>query len=182
MNYPTATVFLKDGSRCTIRRAAVSDAEALIRHLKVTAEETTFLLKEPEEITLTVPEEKKFIMDRENDPASLMLVAEDEEGICGLCSLMPAGPYARVAHRCTVSIALLQRATGKALGRKMMEALLSAAHSYGYTQAELEVLEDNDMAIRLYSRLGFLPYGTRPAAMKYKDGSTKSEILMYKLL
>ena len=182
MNFTLQTQILKDGSVATIRKAAVEDAAALIEHLKTTAAETTYLLKEPEEITLTLPEEKKFIMDMENRDNALLLVAEDAEGICGLCSLNPAGPYARVSHRGTVAIALAQRTVGKGLGKKMMEALIDVARNIGYAQLELEVVEDNDRAIRLYAALSFLPYGKRPDAMKYKDGSTKSEILMYKTL
>ena len=44
------------------------------------------------------------------------------------------------------------------------------------------MVEGNDTAIALYKKLGFVPYGTRPNTMKYKDGSFRNEILMYKEL
>ncbi len=182
MNFTSITVACKDGTSCLLRRPTASDAAALIRLLKITAEESYFLLKEPEEITLTVAEEEAFLTAREDDESALMLIAEDTEGICGICSLTPIAPYRRVSHRCNVSIALLQRASGKGLGRAMLTTLLAAGKAYGYRQAELEVVEGNTSALALYQKLGFVPYGTRPDAMQYKDGTLRNEILMQKML
>lgn len=182
MNYTQKEITLKDGSVCTLRCPEIKDAAALIELLKVTSAETPFLLREPEEITLTVEEEKAFLAARADDKGTLMLLSEDEEGITGLCSLTPAGPHLRVAHRSTVAISLISRAWGKGLGTAMLRELLSFAKEYGYKQAELEVVEGNDTAIALYKKLGFVPYGTRPNTMKYKDGSFRNEILMYKEL
>lgn len=49
---------LKDNRVCTLRSAAVSDAAAMIEFLRISNEETYFLLRYSEEITLTEDEEK----------------------------------------------------------------------------------------------------------------------------
>ena len=50
-----------DGTELRLRNAREEDAEMLIDYLKQTCGETRFLVKEPEEITLTIEQEKNFI-------------------------------------------------------------------------------------------------------------------------
>lgn len=38
----------------TLRSAETEDAEALLRYIKITAGETPFLIREPDEVTLTL--------------------------------------------------------------------------------------------------------------------------------
>lgn len=60
--------------------------------------------------------------------------------------------------------------------------MLRIAKACDYEQVELEVVESNECGIQLYQKMGFQKYGKRPSAMRYKDGSYISEILMYKSL
>ena len=60
--------------------------------------------------------------------------------------------------------------------------MLHITKANNYEQVELEVVESNERGIRLYKKMGFEVYGKRPCAMRYKDGSYISEILMYKSL
>ena len=52
MKYGPVFVKDKNGREIVLRSAEVTDAESLIRYLKITAGETPFLTREPEEITL----------------------------------------------------------------------------------------------------------------------------------
>ena len=47
----------------------------LIDYLKQTCGETRFLVKEPEEITLTIEQEKNFIRNQNESEGNLMLLA-----------------------------------------------------------------------------------------------------------
>ena len=58
-----------------LRSAEVSDAEALIEYLKVTTAETPFLIREPDEVTITLEQEERFIESRIEAEKELMLVA-----------------------------------------------------------------------------------------------------------
>ncbi len=182
MKFTSKEVILKDGRRCILRSACEKDAKNLLEYLKITAEETHFLTREPEEITMTLEQEKEFIQKREDAPRELLLIAEMDGRHVGNCSIMQVGSFMRYAHRCSLGIALYQEFCGLGIGRIMMEEVLKAARECGYEQVELEVVADNVVAVELYQKLGFEIYGTYEHNMKYKDGSYADVYLMKKEL
>ncbi len=172
----------KNGDEVEFRSARVEDAGALINYMKVTTAETPYLIREPEEVSLTIDDERSFIQGRIDAPKELMLVAFINEKHVGNCSLMSLAGYKRYAHRCDIAIALYKEFWGRGIGRKMLEIVLDAAQNIGYEQAELEVIAGNTGAIALYEKLGFKKYGTFPDNMKYKDGSYEDAYWMMKKL
>ena len=172
----------KLGRTIILRNAEISDAGDLIEYLKITTSETPYLIREPEEVTITLEQEKKFIENKISDERELMLVATLEGKHIGNCSLMGIAPYKRYAHRCEVAIALYQEYCGCGIGKVMMETILEVAKSVGYEQAELEVIADNKSAIELYKKLGFEKYGSFPNNMKYSDGTYADADWMMKKL
>lgn len=171
MKFGPITVKDKLGRDVVLRNAEASDAEDLINYLKVTTAETPYLIREPEEVTLTAEQEKNFIEGRINAERELMLVATIDGKHIGNCSLMGIGSYKRYRHRCDVAIALYQEYCGAGIGRIMLTTVLDVAKKCGYEQAELEVIAENDKAISLYEKLGFKKYGEFPDNMKYADGT-----------
>ena len=171
MHYTEKPIPLKDGSYATLRSAREEDAAQLLQYLKVTASETSFLIREPEEVTMTLEKEKAFIKKVEDGERELMLLAFVDGRHAGNCSMTPAGSFLRYRHRCVVAIALYQEFWGLGLGRQMLETVLKEAKNCGFEQAELEVADGNDRAIALYESLGFRRFGTLPQNMKYEDGS-----------
>lgn len=165
-----------------LRSAEVSDAEALIEYLKITTSETPFLIREPEEVTITLEQETRFIESKIKAERELMLVATIDGKHIGNCSLMSLAPYKRYAHRCDVAIALYQEYCGCGIGKAMIQTVLDVAKNLGYEQAELEVIADNKNAIAMYESLGFEKYGTFPNNMKYSDGTYADAYWMMKRL
>lgn len=96
-----------DGTELRLRNAREEDAEMLIDYLKQTCGETRFLVKEPEEITLTIEQEKNFIRNQNESEGNLMLLAFLNGKYIGNCSLMGNAP-SRYRHRASVGIALFQ--------------------------------------------------------------------------
>ena len=85
MIYEPREITCRDGRSCILRSAAVTDANDLIRYLKVTAGETPFLIREPDEISLTPEQEEHFIEGIVKEPRELMLigtVAGEHVGNC----------------------------------------------------------------------------------------------------
>ena len=74
MIYEPREITCRDGRSCILRCAAVTDANDLIRYLKVTAGETPFLIREPDEISLTPEQEEHFIEGIVKEPRELMLI------------------------------------------------------------------------------------------------------------
>lgn len=165
-------VYFKDklGREVVLRSAEESDAAALIDYLKITTTETPYLIREPDEVTLTLEQEIGFINSKNDAEGELLLVAVIDGKLVGNCSLMKISPQKRLKHRCGVAIALYKDYCGCGIGKVMMKTLLDVAKTVGYEQAELEVVSDNKAAIALYKNLGFEKYGTLPNNMKYSDG------------
>lgn len=159
-----------NGHELLLRNAKEEDAEMLIAFLKQACGETRFLVKEPEEITLTLEEEQKFIKYQNESKVNLMLLGFLDGEYVGNCSLM-GNDNSRYRHRTGMSIALYQKYTNMGIGKQMIETLLKIAKEKGIEQIELEVVCDNERAIALYKKMGFEIFGTFPKKMKYKDGT-----------
>lgn len=176
------TIKDKLGRDVLLRAAKTEDASDLIKYLKATSAETPFLIREPDEITITLEKEESFIRDKIDSERELMLLAFVDGKHVGNCSLMSLAPYKRYQHRCEVAIALYKEYWGLGIGKAMLETVLKVAASLGYEQAELEVVAENESAISLYEKLGFKKYGTFPDNMKYPDGSYRDAYWMMKKL
>jgi len=182
MNFESVQFRDKFGREVLLRKAETADADALIEYLRITSAETPYLIREPDEITITPEQEKAFIERKAEDERELLLVAFIDGKHIGNCSLMSIAPYKRYAHRCGIAIALYQEYCGCGIGRKMMQAVLDAAKEAGYEQAELEVISDNQRAIALYRSLGFEKYGPFPGNVRYSDGTYADADWMMKKL
>ena len=176
------TIKNKKGNGIILRSAEENDAGNLIDFLKITAAETPFLIREPDEITLSLKQEQAFIKSKKDSENELLLIAEIGGRHIGNCSLMSIGEYKRYRHRCNIAIALYKEYSGLGIGKAMLETVLDIAQKVGYEQAELEVIADNKPAIALYEKLGFKIYGTFPNNMKYEDGSYADSYWMMKKL
>jgi len=182
MRFEPIEVKDKKGRTIVLRNAEISDSADLIRYLKTTTAETPYLIREPDEVTLTIEQEEAFINRCIDAKRELMLIATLDGEHIGNCSLMSAGPYRRYSHRCDIAIALYQKFCGAGIGEIMLRTVLDVAKNIGYEQAELEVIADNTAAIALYEKLDFKEYGRFPHNMKYSDGSYTDAIWMMKPL
>jgi RimJ/RimL family protein N-acetyltransferase len=182
MRFDTLEVKDKTGQTIVLRNAEESDAEDLIKYLRITTGETPFLIREPDEVKLTLEDEKRFIHRCIEAERDLMLIATINGKHVGNCSLMSIGSYKRYAHRCEVAIALYQEYCGRGIGKIMMKTILDIARNLGYEQAELEVVAGNERAISLYKNLGFEKYGVFPNNMKYANGQYADSYWMMKKL
>ncbi len=175
-------VTLKDGTNCMLRPPLPEDAEQFLSYLKATASETLFMMRYPEEVTLTVEEERDFLEKKYNDPRGGYLSAWIDGKLIGNASFYPVGPHLKVLHRAAFGIAILQDYWGRGLGEALLNEIIRTAKSAGYEQLELEVVADNLRGFALYEKCGFVRYGTRPNAFRYKDGGYSDEHLMVRSL
>lgn len=175
-------IILKNGKTCILRNAQPEDAKQLVEYLKITAAETDYLLKYPEEVKLSVEQEKEFLESFAESQRNLMIIAEVDGEVAGNCSFSEVGGKRKIRHRCSIGIAIYKKFWGLGIGRKLMLLLLEKAKECGYEQAELEVVSRNGRAISLYEKIGFIRVGEMPNAMKHKDGSYDSNIIMVKQL
>ena len=164
-----------------LRTASEEDAKLLIDYLKRVCAESRYLLKEPEEVTMTLEQETAFIQNTNASGNKLLLLGFLDGNYVGNCSITGMDTV-RHLHRASVGIALFQKYTGMGIGRAMLEKLIAVAKETGFEQVELEVVAENERAIRLYKNMGFEIYGTFPHSMKYKDGTYADAYWMMKKL
>lgn len=182
MVFEEKKINLKDGRICILRSVAAKDAENMIAYLRMVSSETTFLLRNEDEVTYTVEAEEELLENKRNDPREIMMVAEVEGVIAGNCGIASNGNLRRVYHRCGFAIALKEAYWNMGIGSAMMEYALTLAKEMEYEQVELEVVDGNERAKRLYERFGFQETGKNIRAFKYDDGSYRDEYKMVKFL
>lgn len=182
MIFEEKKVNLKDGRTCTLRSVEARDAEDMIEYLRIVSLETPFLLRNEDEVTYTVEAEKQLLENKRNNPREIMMVAEVEGIIAGNCGIVSNGNLRRVYHRCGFAIALKEHYWHIGIGSAMMEYAFYLANKMGYEQVELEVVDGNNRAKRLYERFGFRETGKNFRALKYDDGSYRDEYKMVKIL
>jgi GNAT superfamily N-acetyltransferase len=110
-----------------------------------------------------------------------LLVAEDDEGICGTVQLILAQPDNQ-PHRADLSKMLVhRRARRRGLGKALMRAAEATAVDCGKTLLVLDAVTDGD-AFRLYSRLGWVRVGDVPDFALWPEGGYCSTTFFYRSL
>lgn len=162
---------LKSGLVVTFSSAEVDDAEEFLSFMKQIYGESDYLLRYPEEFQLTEEDEIKYISSQRSADRMLLLTAKDESGrILGTAQAAPVSSAMKTYHRAECAVSVLKEYNGLGIGSELMKTLLMNIHGLGYTQLELEVIDGNIRAERLYQKLGFKRTGTTPNAFKLKDG------------
>lgn len=182
MIFEEKRITLKDGRTCTLRAADAPDAAAMIDCLRTVSGETPFLARNADEVAYTLEAEASILTGKRSNPREFMMVAEVDGVIAGNCGVGSKGGRRRVVHRCGFGIALKAAYWHLGIGSAMMAYAISLAKAMSYEQMELEVVDGNDRAMRLYEHFGFRTTGTNPRALKYDDGSYRDEHQMVKLL
>lgn len=86
------------------------------------------------------------------------LVALDGGEVIGWCDIRRHF-FPSHAHRGSLGMGLLPAFREKGLGRRLIEAAISAAREAGMIRIEFGVHADNPRAIRLYEKVGFVREG-----------------------
>lgn len=181
MLYPTRTITLKNGKEAVFRSPRKEDAAELLAYLRQTAEETDFVLRYPEEVTMTLEQEETFIERINQSANNYMIICLVDGKHAGNCS-MQFHDKIKVRHRGEVAIALTREFWGMGIGTMMFEEMIRLAREYGASQLELGMVAGNERGLALYRKMGFQEYGELPNAFRMKDGTMRSEILMVRNL
>ena len=172
-----------DTSPVHIRRATVADAAAFARimgHPAVLAN----LMQLP--YTDAAQWAARLADTLAPGKPDLLLVAErpDQHGdpqVVATAGLHPAGTALRRRHVMTLGISVAVEAQGQGVGLALMQALCHWADHWGQVlRLELTVFADNQRAIRLYERCGFVLEGTH-TGYALRDGHYADSLSMARL-
>lgn len=170
---------LRDGRKALIRSPKDEDIPGMLDYLRVSAGETEFILRYPEECGKYTPEGEKALFDRVNAADNeAMLVCLVEGKVAGNCQVAWSKGI-KTKHRASVAIALLREYWGNGIGTRMFEELIRIAESNpDILQMELDFVEGNTRARALYEKMGFRITGVRPNAIRLKSGKLLNEYSM----
>ena len=151
----------------------------MLDYLRVSAGETEFILRYPEECGKYTPEGEKALFDKVNAADNeAMLVCLVEGKVAGNCQVAWSKGL-KTKHRAMVAIALLKDYWGNGIGTRMFQELIRIAESNpDILQMELDFVEGNARARALYEKMGFRITGVRPNAIRLKSGKLLNEYSM----
>ena len=170
---------LKDGRKALLRSPKDEDIRGVLDYLYVSAGETEFILRYPEECGKYTYEGEKALFDRINaSDNEAMLVCIVDGKVAGNCQIAwKTGIKTR--HRASVAIALLKEFWNQGIGTRMFEEMIRIAEANeNLIQMELEFVEGNTRARALYEKMGFRITGVNPNAIRLRDGTLLNEYCM----
>lgn len=141
------------------REACGRDAAALLMHLSCVGAETDNLSYSAGTFSISEERERRFIEKFERSKNDVMLVALDGEIVVGN-AIVERNKIARYNHRAEISITVLQKYWGQGIGSRLMQMMIDFAKQTDIEILYLEVRSDNDRAISLYKKFGFLKIGS----------------------
>ncbi len=153
-----------------IREATPDDAEQILIHNEVIANEpNNGIIRGPGE-NMTLEEEQAFLAKSLASDNSIMLIAVTPTGeVIGIASLQ-GGRRKAVQHSGGVGIDVSPEWRDKGLGTELMHRLIDWAKASGIIKRiELTVMTHNERALHVYLKMGFEMEGRMQAAL-YKEG------------
>lgn len=179
MEYSPKRVVLRDGTPCVLRSPHAEDADAILCMLKQVMAETEYLSMYPDELTMTVEEERAFLENICTDKQSLMLSAFVDSVPVSNANIAPVAPgKSKYRHRAGFGISVLRSHWRRGLGGLLTRELMAQAADAGYEQVELEVDCENAAARALYESCGFRSYGVLEHAFLLRNGTCHDECRM----
>jgi ribosomal protein S18 acetylase RimI-like enzyme len=151
--------------KIVIRKATVNDAKAVADVMNsVIAEGKYTAFDRP----FSEEQEKDFISSLGS--RSALFVAETCEKIAGVQSIDLFSSFAdSVSHVATMGTWLRSDFRGRGIGRSLAEESFSFARNHGYKKVVIQVLADNERALRFYRSLGFRDIGIAKEHVRLAD-------------
>ena len=161
-----------------MRNGRGSDAAGVYANFNLTHGETEFLLSYPDENSFDIPQEERFLAERETGEREAELCAVLEGRIVGTAGIEAVGTKDKVRHRASFGISVEKAAWGLGIGRAWTLACIECARAAGYSQLELDVVSENESAVSLYRSVGFVEYGRNPRGFRTRGGKWQELLLM----
>ena len=88
------------------------------------------------------------------------------------------GTRDKLRHRAEFGVSVLRAYWGLGLGRALTEACIQCAKEAGYEQIELTVVAENERAIALYRKAGFVEFGRNPRGFRSRTSGYQEIVHM----
>ena len=171
-------ITLKNGKDCIIRNATAEDAAEMTSFFVAALGETDYLLSYPEEHLSSEDSEREYLKTTSESNNEIELLAVVDGKIIARAGIRALGSRYKIRHRSELGITVSKNYWGQGIGSNLMNACIACARQAGYTQLELDVVSDNERAISLYKKLGFMEYGCNPKGFQSKYSGFQELIYM----
>jgi L-phenylalanine/L-methionine N-acetyltransferase len=156
----------------TVRKIELEDAEGFWSALDSVAKEKKFVL-----LTEAPPFEKTRAFVQNNiEKNYAQYIAVSDGKIVGWVDAIPKA-HPTMAHVGGLGMGVIAEHRGKGIGRKLLEKAIQHAWDSGLKRLELEVFADNEAAIALYKKHGFIQEGVKRFARAI-DGHYQDIVVM----
>lgn len=150
---------LKNGENIVIRPAKTNDAVELIEYLEKISSESDNLTFGPGEFEISVEQEVNFLESMAGSDNAIYLVAHKGDHIVGSLNFAGGG-RPRVAHTGEFGVSVLKAYWDNGIGTELIKYLLEWCRESGrIRKVNLRVRTDNEQAIHVYRKLGFVEEG-----------------------
>ena len=163
-----------------IRQIKENDAEEFLNLCKKIDAETEFMMFEPGERPTTIEEQTNEIKDMLSTDNQTIFIAEKDDQLIGYLTAY-GGRYNRNRHNAYIITGILQSFTSQGIGTKLFEELEGWAKKNKINRLELTVMAHNELAIALYTKMGFEIEGKKKQSL-FINGSYVDEYCIAKLL
>ena len=161
-----------------IDTATDRDAAAVVALYRRVLAEGRWFMTHLDEFNRTEEWQAKVIREWNEEANSRFLVARVGGEVVGAMSIT-GGNKDRTKHVGLIEIFVDRAARGRGVGRSLMEAgILWADHSPVVHKLALHVFEDNERAVKLYRRLGFVVEGRLIGEFQERDGTLRNDLVM----
>ena len=164
-----------------IRRATAADAEHILAYCKVIGGESDNLTFGPEGVSFTVEQEQAFLESILHSTNQLYLIAVSDGQVVGT-GVYTGYAKPRLAHRGEISLSVKKSMWGNHIGTRFLEEIIRFARETAKAEIiSLEVRSDNERAIGLYRKFGFVTIGTFEGFMKIDGRDIASDYMWLRL-
>lgn len=85
--------------------------------------------------------------------------------VIGWCDVTPKADRPATRHTGVLGMGILQAWRGRGIGERLIRQAIEASRAFGLSRVELEVRDDNALAMALYRKVGFGVEGRRRRAL-----------------
>ena len=139
--------------------------------------ETENLAREAGEAVLDEKSFIEIIREDNNSNGNLFLVAEVNGRLVGFARCVQM-KLKRFSHQNDFGICILQEYCGQGIGNQLLKVIIDWSEKNNIEKISLNVIEENEGAINMYKRNGFVHEGLLLKDRKHSDGSYHNTVLM----
>lgn len=170
---------LKNKTKVIVRNAEINDATALVNLKFEITKEIIYMLRDPDEFHSTIDNELNRINEMLVNKNKIYLVAEVQGEIVGTIDF-ETKLLRKIKHVGIIYMGIEENFRDMGIGSILLNTVIGWATSNpDIEKITLQVFSNNQRAIHLYKKLGFIMEGRCVKDMKFSDGTYVDSILMY---